>query len=283
MITARVIATGPASPEPGTAKARVSLTLLVPAELAAGLAKGSLVELQLPSPSDPAPVVPTARKLVSAPGQSGGDPADTEPRAAAVKREAAAKARRETEEQKNERRAQQHPSWTEDARKGFAAELASLQLGIAGDIYVVSAWCEAISAKREARGQPAVLRPSHRDPAARQRLLGVLREGSLREDFLAWALYPVPRRVELPEPQAALCKSCGAEILWVPLNGKMHPCDPELKHAMKGGRGALVTLVGDDGRVHQRLGLDPEGTTSGRISHFATCPHAEEHRKRGKA
>jgi hypothetical protein len=52
------------------------------------------------------------------------------------------------------------------------------------------------------------------------------------------------------------CKSCRAPIKWQSLNGRWHPCDP-----------ARVTIVAED------------RTISGYVSHFATCPNADTHRK----
>jgi len=58
----------------------------------------------------------------------------------------------------------------------------------------------------------------------------------------------------------ARCKSCGAEIKWqkTASRGSNMPVNPE-----------YVIIVTDDGHV-----------IKGRISHFATCPNADEHRKR---
>lgn len=57
----------------------------------------------------------------------------------------------------------------------------------------------------------------------------------------------------------ARCKSCGAHIEWQKTaRGSVMPVDPK-----------YVVIVTDNGQV-----------VKGRISHFATCPHADEHRKR---
>lgn len=55
-----------------------------------------------------------------------------------------------------------------------------------------------------------------------------------------------------------LCKKCGAPIVWVNMeSGKAMPCDFK-----------IVVIVTDEGK-----------TIRGRISHFATCAHADYFRK----
>lgn len=55
------------------------------------------------------------------------------------------------------------------------------------------------------------------------------------------------------------CRSCQAEIVWIKTSsGKPMPCDPK-----------LITVVTDEGV-----------TVKGRLSHFATCPNAGQHRKK---
>lgn len=59
------------------------------------------------------------------------------------------------------------------------------------------------------------------------------------------------------------CRSCAAPIVWIrsPV-GKAIPCDP-----------AVIVVVTDQGQV-----------VRGRVSHFATCPQAAQHRRpRGEA
>ena len=56
------------------------------------------------------------------------------------------------------------------------------------------------------------------------------------------------------------CRSCGKGIHWIKTEkGKPMPCDPQ-----------VVTVVTDSGKV-----------IKGRIPHWATCPQADQHRKRG--
>lgn len=65
-----------------------------------------------------------------------------------------------------------------------------------------------------------------------------------------------------PEPQAGTpqdgtCSSCGAPIVWIrTAAAKAMPCDP-----------AQLSVVTDAGNV-----------VRGRVSHFATCPSAAQHR-----
>lgn len=57
---------------------------------------------------------------------------------------------------------------------------------------------------------------------------------------------------------SANCKSCNAPIKWVATsNGKSMPVDLQ-----------RLTIITDDGRMIQ-----------GGLSHFATCPNADSHRK----
>lgn len=54
------------------------------------------------------------------------------------------------------------------------------------------------------------------------------------------------------------CRSCDAPIVWIKSPaGKSIPCDPP-----------VLSVVTDAGEV-----------VRGRISHFATCPNAAQHRK----
>lgn len=58
-------------------------------------------------------------------------------------------------------------------------------------------------------------------------------------------------------PRTSKCRSCGAPIIWLKLNGRPHPC--ETKQLV------IVTDRGDLARGHE--------------SHFATCPHAKDWRQ----
>ncbi len=86
------------------------------------------------------------------------------------------------------------------------------------------------------------------------------------------------------------CKSCGAQITWiVTQNGRSMPCDfPAVKYQEnRKGKSQIVT---SDGRVVRAdVITDDDKQTSllekivdgeGYISHFATCPYANEHRRK---
>ena len=81
------------------------------------------------------------------------------------------------------------------------------------------------------------------------------------------------------------CRSCGADIIWIKMaSGKAMPCDAAkisystaLPPSAKGDD--VLTLVTDRGTVVQTV-FDPAGDKHGYTSHFATCPNANQHRKR---
>lgn len=74
-------------------------------------------------------------------------------------------------------------------------------------------------------------------------------------------------------PDAALCRSCGREILWIRNeNGKAEPFDAKATR--------ILVLPAD-------VGESPFGerdtkaiVMKGRIGHFVTCPHADSHRRK---
>jgi hypothetical protein len=76
------------------------------------------------------------------------------------------------------------------------------------------------------------------------------------------------------------CGSCGAQITWaVTTNGKRMPVDTEpdpngnvVMHAPAPGQLPIAAVV------PRRLG-DPEPVFARHTSHFATCPHADQHRR----
>lgn len=60
------------------------------------------------------------------------------------------------------------------------------------------------------------------------------------------------------EPDQRRCSSCGEPMVWIRLkSGKANPCDPA-RLMVRTGAGVLE---------------------AGRVSHFATCPHADRHRR----
>ena len=85
------------------------------------------------------------------------------------------------------------------------------------------------------------------------------------------------------------CKGCGEPIKWIRSNrGKLIPCDPEpevmyLKPMPPGER---ITLILEDGSTVSGYRADryESGTlkTEGYLSHFGTCPHAEQFRKKAR-
>lgn len=82
------------------------------------------------------------------------------------------------------------------------------------------------------------------------------------------------------------CKSCGAEIKWITMaSGKSMPVDAEPIYyttAHPGAKGDdVLTLVTDAGQIAKGY-FNPEGQKRGYTSHFATCPNAKQHRKRGE-
>jgi hypothetical protein len=81
------------------------------------------------------------------------------------------------------------------------------------------------------------------------------------------------------------CKSCGSEIIWIKMkSGKSMPCNPRGIHYRKqvhGDKGCMLTLVTSDGNVVVGQVCDEdESELFGYVSHFATCPNADRHRKR---
>lgn len=74
------------------------------------------------------------------------------------------------------------------------------------------------------------------------------------------------------------CRSCGKFIEWVKTTkGKNMPCDPEvLSHDEMNNGDVLVTLGGHVQRVDRSKSFP---SLRGRVSHFATCPNANEWRR----
>ena len=77
------------------------------------------------------------------------------------------------------------------------------------------------------------------------------------------------------------CKSCGAEILWIKtFSGKKMPVDAEKIHFYAGDGDELFVTAGGAVVRGSRAEEGAEHTHEGYISHFATCPDADKHRKR---
>jgi hypothetical protein len=72
------------------------------------------------------------------------------------------------------------------------------------------------------------------------------------------------------------CRSCGAKIHWIELkSGKKHPCDPEEVSANECEEGdKFVTDLGEIVVVGKS-----SKNESGYVSHFSTCPDADDWRK----
>ncbi len=80
---------------------------------------------------------------------------------------------------------------------------------------------------------------------------------------------------------ASTCGSCGAPIRWgVTYSGKRMPIDPEpseLGNVRVFGDGRCAALGLTDIEAYRLAGIPLY------LSHFATCPHAARHRRRGAA
>lgn len=85
------------------------------------------------------------------------------------------------------------------------------------------------------------------------------------------------------------CKSCGKEIIWIKMygSGKRMPVDAEPVSVLLYGEG-MHTFIRNDGITIQGREIgdawddDPDANiVSAYRSHFATCPEADKHRKRG--
>ena len=78
--------------------------------------------------------------------------------------------------------------------------------------------------------------------------------------------------------QLPLCKYCGAKIMWVETaSGARMPVDPDLVWSDDCDHGdKLVTLDGRVVVIDQKQEVE---SVEGYVSHFATCPKADEARK----
>ena len=77
------------------------------------------------------------------------------------------------------------------------------------------------------------------------------------------------------------CKSCGRRVLWIKTAaGKNMPVDPHFVNYRKvhGGKERIVLPNGEVVAGERCDAQEADGY--GYISHFATCPDAEKHRKR---
>lgn len=79
------------------------------------------------------------------------------------------------------------------------------------------------------------------------------------------------------------CRSCNKEIVWIKMaSGKSMPCDaaPISYSENQHPSAECLTLVTPEGKIVKAV-FDPSGDKIGYTSHFATCPNANQHRKRG--
>ena len=80
------------------------------------------------------------------------------------------------------------------------------------------------------------------------------------------------------------CRSCGAPIVWITTrNGKAMPCDAKPRNYLAGSKDVFITEDGETvrGALPEPGMMQPCGYVWwGYVPHWATCPHADEHRKK---
>lgn len=79
-----------------------------------------------------------------------------------------------------------------------------------------------------------------------------------------------------------ICRGCGQPIIWIRTGGrKSMPCDPDqvVYWQTPGGSHKIVTPNGEV-RIAELDGPEEKATGIGYISHFATCPKADQFRRR---
>ena len=80
------------------------------------------------------------------------------------------------------------------------------------------------------------------------------------------------------------CRSCGAPIVWITTkNGKAMPCDAKPRNYLAGSKDVFITEDGKTvlGTLPEPGMMQPQGYVGwGYVPHYATCPHADEHRKK---
>lgn len=78
----------------------------------------------------------------------------------------------------------------------------------------------------------------------------------------------------------SVCRSCNQPIEWIKLeSGKNHPVDASGYYELSDAKPGEV-LVTDSGKVMKINEHTSYGSLKGRYSHFATCPQANEWRKK---
>lgn len=80
----------------------------------------------------------------------------------------------------------------------------------------------------------------------------------------------------------AECRSCGAPIKWIKTTaGRSMPCDAEGRTYKENPNGAAVIITESGNVVRADIDVDSKQASGvGYISHFATCPNANRHRRR---
>ena len=80
----------------------------------------------------------------------------------------------------------------------------------------------------------------------------------------------------------AICRGCGAQIVWIKTaGGKAMPCDPEPVAYKQATLGRLKIVTQNGEVLSGDREADPDQATGlGYISHFATCPAADNFRRR---
>jgi hypothetical protein len=90
---------------------------------------------------------------------------------------------------------------------------------------------------------------------------------------------------EDPKPPSEIkvvkCRSCGDPIAFVRVGSRAMPVNLDVKHVSPNGHGKRLMLVSLEGKIIQGFECKPKeaGAQAGRVSHFATCPNAAQHRK----
>ncbi|MCD8050059.1 MAG: hypothetical protein LUE89_00060 [Clostridiales bacterium] len=83
----------------------------------------------------------------------------------------------------------------------------------------------------------------------------------------------------------SICKSCGMSIAWVKTrSGKWMPVETVKVPVLPGkGKETFITDDGDiiTGERYREFKKNPD-TVAGNVPHWANCPGADRHRRRGK-
>lgn len=81
------------------------------------------------------------------------------------------------------------------------------------------------------------------------------------------------------------CRACGAEIMFIKtFAGKSIPVDAESKYYIKDNRGKQKIVTPNGEVISAELTDESEKATGiGYVSHFATCPEADQFRKKRKS